>query len=401
MATLKRVLIVEDDRVIQSSLSRALKGNGCQAEAALSAREGLDKFRRAPYDLILADLRLPDMDGLDMVRRMREMDADLPFIVLTAHADPDDTLRALKLGAVDLLQKPFDLRRILALTQHSLQPCRVPPAADTPMVDPAGLFTELSMKSRKESSEIPSSLEADALLRLHELQAPYTSLGRFGNGVTHNLNGFLTGLMGHLEILQMRRPELSGDLEKILELARKIRDYVADLSTKYENETLREPQPQNLNQILRAELAFLRADLFFKHYIELRLDLQEPLANVYGQYSDFSLAFEEIILNAVDAQRDRKRGVLTIRTRARDDGVIVEFEDEGSGFSPEALLSAFDPFRPEIRTDEDGRVRGGLGLFLARMWLQRWGGEVEVENRDGGGARVRVRLPRKEKAPAP
>jgi CheY-like chemotaxis protein/anti-sigma regulatory factor (Ser/Thr protein kinase) len=395
----KRVLIVEDDRVIQNSLCRALKNSGCQPEAAQSAREGLDKFRNQPFDLILTDLRLPDMDGMDMVQRMREMDSDLPFVVLSAYAEKDDALRALKLGAVEFLQKPCDLRQILALTRNHLQPCRHPQPTDTRIPELADLFSELVMTPKKDPA-IPSrtTLDAEALLRLHEMQAPYISLGRLGNGITHNLNGYLTGLMGHLEILKLRRPEISGDLENVLELSRKIRDYVADLAIKYDNETLREPQPQNLNQVLRIELAFLCADLFLKHYLETKLDLQEPLANVYGSYADFALAFEEIIMNAVDAQRDRKHGILKLKTYTRNDQVIVEFSDRGPGFSPEALASAFDPLWPEVKINEDGQVRGGMGLYLARMWLARWGGEIEIENLESG-ALVRVTLPRRDTLP--
>ncbi len=236
-------------------------------------------------------------------------------------------------------------------------------------------------------------------LHLFELLEPFLSVGRMSAGLAHNLNGFLAGLIGHLEVMTMKRPELGQELDTVLMLARKLRDGIAEFATKLDNEVIREPQPQNINQILRAILSFLRADLFFKHSVKVELALQEPLPNVYGFYADFSLALEDVLLNALDAQRENSAGWIRIKTSSEGDRVRIEIEDRGSGFSEEALATAFQPMPSEVITHEDGAVRGRLGLALARARLERWGGNIAVGNRAAGGARVIITLPRREKVP--
>ena len=233
------------------------------------------------------------------------------------------------------------------------------------------------------------------LLRLRSLLAPFISIGRLGSGITHNLSGYLTGLMGHLELMRIKYPQIAQDVDIVMNQAKRIRDNVNDLSTKFDNETIREAQPQNLNQILRFELNFLKADLFFKHNVEVALELQEPLPNVYGIYADFALAFEEVLLNAIDAQRSQKQGFIRVKSHSGPEQVTVEIEDGGPGFSPEALEWAFEPLWPEIKVVDDILVRGGLGLYCSRLWLEPWGGKLTLENRAEGGGRVRIELPRR------
>jgi C4-dicarboxylate-specific signal transduction histidine kinase len=234
-------------------------------------------------------------------------------------------------------------------------------------------------------------------LHLSELLEPYLSVGRLSGGVAHNLNGYLTGLIGHVELMKMKHPDLGKELDVILSLSRKLRDGVAEMSTKLDNELTREAQPQNINQILRATLNFLKADLHFKHSIQVELALQESLPNVYGYYADFSLALEAILQNAVDAQRDKSAGWILVRSTSDSQQVRIEIEDGGAGFSDEALEMAFLPLQPAFGFYEDGLVRAGLGLTLAQMRLQRWGGSISIGNGDRGSARVVITLPRRDK----
>jgi CheY-like chemotaxis protein len=384
MPAKKRVLVVEDDRIVKSSLARLLQDSNCQIESATSGQEGLARFRQRPFDLVLTDLKLPDMDGMDMIQNMRQQDADLPFMVLTAFGDKQDALRALKMGAMDFLQKPFDIQQVLVKTRSAFQ-------ADRPDSPKASLEPVMKKPSDSQAQDDKEVLEQ--LIRLHGLLAPYTSIGRLTGGITHNINGILTGLMGHLELLKLKRADLGQELDGVMELARKIRDNVGELSSKFEAETQSEPVTLNLNQILKSELAFLRAELFFKHYITVRLDLQDPLPGVWAAYGDISMAIEEIIMNAIDVQRKQKHGEIRILTRSDAENVYMEIEDGGPGFSPQALTHAALPLWPGIAQNEEGVVRGGMGLHLARRWLETWGGGIAFSNNDKGGGHVTLTLP--------
>ncbi|TKJ39741.1 hypothetical protein CEE37_10715 [candidate division LCP-89 bacterium B3_LCP] len=116
------VLIVEDDLLVNSSLERFLRQNDLEVDCASSGEEGLAKFRDLHYDLVLTDLKLPGMNGLEMVRRMHQTDDALPFAVMSAYNEFDDALHALKMGAMDFLAKPFDAKKILHLIEKIKSP---------------------------------------------------------------------------------------------------------------------------------------------------------------------------------------------------------------------------------------------------------------------------------------
>lgn len=391
----KRVLIVEDDRIVKNSLERLLRESGCDVESAFTGEEGLEKFTRQPSDLVLTDLKLPGMDGLEMITRMRELQDTLPFIVLSAYGEVDDALKALKLGAVEFCQKPFDAQQVLNLAKKHIHNSLAARRAKEISPRKNGHTAETTMKTTSTVDRVRSAKTtfSPELLHLLTLLAPYVSLGRQGTGITHNLNGPLTGMMGHVELMIMKHPELSDDLEVVINLAKKLRDMIAGLQVKHENETLGEIQPQDVNEILRAELAYLNSDLFFKHYIEKECDFQKTIPTIKGTYANFALAFEEILINAIDQQRDQKNGWLSVKTYSDVKSICVVIEDQGPGFTANALENAFEPFWPEIKVLEDGRIHAGMGLFLSRLWLEPYGGKIELDNRKPNGARVRIILP--------
>ncbi len=114
-----RILIVEDDDAIAYSLTRALDAQGWLIERAASGADALKKYSIA--DLVILDLGLPDMDGLEVCRRIRLTDSTLPILMLTARADEIDVVVGLEAGAVDYIAKPFRLAELLARIRVQLR----------------------------------------------------------------------------------------------------------------------------------------------------------------------------------------------------------------------------------------------------------------------------------------
>jgi DNA-binding response OmpR family regulator len=99
-------LFIEDDEHIRRQLTMTLKSEGYQVEEAGAGEEGLELFDRHPADVVLVDLRLPDIDGFDVTRRLRRV-SDVPIIVVTASADTHDVVAGLEAGADDYVVKPI------------------------------------------------------------------------------------------------------------------------------------------------------------------------------------------------------------------------------------------------------------------------------------------------------
>jgi DNA-binding response OmpR family regulator len=109
-----RVLIVEDERRISAYLKRGLEEQGYAVDAVYSGREALDWAEAAPYDLILLDILLPELDGIQVCRELRRRGMRVPILMLTARDAIDDRVAGLDAGADDYLVKPFALKELLA-----------------------------------------------------------------------------------------------------------------------------------------------------------------------------------------------------------------------------------------------------------------------------------------------
>jgi len=109
-----RVLIVEDDRRLAASLRRSLMESRMAVDVAHEGDDGLEAATSTPYDVIVLDLMLPGLDGLEVTRKLRERKVETPILMLTARDGVDDRVAGLEAGADDYLVKPFALREVVA-----------------------------------------------------------------------------------------------------------------------------------------------------------------------------------------------------------------------------------------------------------------------------------------------
>jgi ActR/RegA family two-component response regulator len=117
-----RILLVEDDEGAAETLTWALRMEGFDVVSAQSGRAGLAAFRRFAFDLLLIDLRLPDMPGLDVVRELRNRGSDPPFIVISGYASVPSTVELMRLGARTVFEKPVDVDELFTAVRSIVDP---------------------------------------------------------------------------------------------------------------------------------------------------------------------------------------------------------------------------------------------------------------------------------------
>jgi DNA-binding response OmpR family regulator len=137
-----RILVVDDESMPRSTVTRALNLMGYRAEEAVSGAEALAKMSSRFYDLMLLDLRMPGLDGVEVMRQARQLSPDTLVIVLTAYATLQSAIAAVRLGAVDYLLKPYSLHDTEAAIARALERRRLRDVQVTAAPDPAERFVQ-------------------------------------------------------------------------------------------------------------------------------------------------------------------------------------------------------------------------------------------------------------------
>ncbi|MBI3047806.1 MAG: sigma-54-dependent Fis family transcriptional regulator [Acidobacteria bacterium] len=121
MSHVQSVLVIDDDDSLRRVVEYNLQDEGYRVVTAADGASGLQAFRSQPIDLVLTDIRMPEMDGLELLTRLKTMQPDLPVIILTAHGTIDSAVDAMKLGASDYLTKPFNREQLKAAVRKALE----------------------------------------------------------------------------------------------------------------------------------------------------------------------------------------------------------------------------------------------------------------------------------------
>jgi two-component system KDP operon response regulator KdpE len=249
-----RILVVDDEPNIRESLVLALNLMGYRAEEAQSGREALKMLEGTPFDLMVLDMHMPEMDGIEVMQRARRICSDLPIIVLTGHATLDSAIAAVKSGAADYLLKPASIHDIAAAVgaalrsrteqlrrQHwlrvmdeamdALRQTETPPPSPSPAEMPVERFLRAG----------PLALDRQKRLVVISSAPPRTAK------LTEGETLVLTSLMNHLEQVltcrQLARAAWEYDLDEFAAQSL-IRPYIFSLRRKIE------PDPRNPQLLL-------------------------------------------------------------------------------------------------------------------------------------------------------
>lgn len=226
------------------------------------------------------------------------------------------------------------------------------------------------------------------------------TVGLLASGLAHNINSPLSAITVTAEMELAKNPE-SRAFKDIMQAADRIQEIVFNLMMKSRQEQSAEIVALDLNQLIRTELKFLEANLFFKHQVELDVDLEPDLPKIQGLYSDFSQSFYNIVQNALDAMQDVEERRLYVRTTSKTDreAITLSIRDTGCGIAQGNIKRIFEPF---FTTKAERNHRGpshqlpsgtGLGLSTLQNLAEKYDVDIEVKSRVGEGTEFILTIP--------
>jgi len=394
------ILIVDDELGPREALRMILKDD-YRISFATNGLEAVEHTKSRPPDLVIMDMKMPVMDGLQALKKIKEINPYISVLMVTGYGTIDTAVEAMKIGAIDYITKPFDSFSILQKVRGALEENRKRIEAQQMLVQIQDASDKLTQQQEQLQKQV---------IQLSKL----SSIGMLAQGIAHNLSSPLLIILGRAELMKEKlvqfRTRLTSlskdsrvvdpneasllfkeydqnikDTEIIIENVVKLTEIIKNMMQKSRQDQLQDPQLLNLSDILREELKFLEADLFFKHNVEKEYSLAGDLPLIKGVYSDFSQAFLNVIRNALDAMFETERKRLVVKTHHDERYIYVSFNDTGCGIPKEHLQKIFEPYFTTKKDAGDGNkpVGTGLGLHMVRILMEPYRAAIDVESEPG------------------
>jgi len=152
---MENILVIDDEKSIRNTLKEILEYEKYKVDLAEHGAEGLEKFRKGSYDIVLCDIKMPEMDGLEVLEKISEDQGDSQVIMISGHGNIDNAVEAIKRGAYDFIEKPLDLNRLLITIRNAL--------------DKSNLITETKVLKRKVGKKYDMIGESAAIQKVREI----------------------------------------------------------------------------------------------------------------------------------------------------------------------------------------------------------------------------------------
>ncbi|HIJ95630.1 MAG TPA: response regulator [Desulfuromonadales bacterium] len=420
-----KILIIEDEKRLARLLKQGLEEQGFVVDLACNGTEGQYQAEQYPYDTLLLDLMLPEVDGLTILKGLREKGNAVPVLIVTARGDVEDRIRGLNLGADDYLAKPFDLEELIARLRALIRRSR---GQSSPLITVGDLTIDsnsrtvtraekrLSLSAREydllhylalNSGRVISRTELiehiyasdyewdsnSMLVRLHHV---FESQKRLVADASHELKTPLAVITTQCDVTllsERRSEEYVETIKSIRSETKNITHLVNDLlslarldaglisASRYEPVYIRD---------LVAYAVRLTAPLAAEREICVTTDSDDDL-----QMSCVRTALEEALLNLVEngIRYNHAGGKVIISTTINEcRELVIEVRDGGNGIGSADLERIFERFyRAATSRSSNG---SGLGLSIVKAIIEGHDGRITVVSNAGEGSCFTIVLPK-------
>ncbi|MGB8426764.1 MAG: hybrid sensor histidine kinase/response regulator [Desulfobacterales bacterium] len=366
------ILLVDDEEDIREVLSLSMTDMGYAVHTAENGERAIDIFRQNDPPIVMTDIKMPGMDGIELLQKIKRLNPETEVVMITGHGDMDLAIKSLKFEATDFITKPINVDAL-----------------------------EIALKRVQDKIVMKRQLETytrnlETLLKEKtELQDHLSSLGLMIGSISHGIKGLLTGLDGGMYLVESgfsreNREQIKEGWETVKLMVDRIRKMVLDILYFAKKRDLRWERVDPLS--FAEDLAAT-----FSRKIEVqKIDFVREFDETVGEFEIdagyIHSALTNILENAVDAcHKDHSKATHKIVFGVRKDQnhVIFEIFDNGTGMDADTIAKLFTPF-----FSSKGRRGTGLGLFISNKIVGQHGGDIQVKSTAGQGTLFTVKIPK-------
>jgi two-component system, sensor histidine kinase and response regulator len=358
----KTIFIIDDDEIIRLSCEQILRKSGYTVKTFANGYEGIERLKEVRPPLLVVDIKMPELDGFEIIKIVRKIDPDLVIVVITGYATIETAVDAMKMGAYDFLPKPFTPGELRMIIDRGIERWRLAKEAQL-------------LRKQKEEAE-----RKFVTLVSHQLKGPLSAVKQYLDVLLYTSKDQLQGeTLEWISRSQARIVEMIGLIHDWLMLAKVERGAFSDRTVSSDLEKIIESVVREYRQLPAA------ANLSF------HAELAPNLEKVQGDESSLNMLVGNLVSNAV--KYNKPGGSVNIRAGKSGTWIVLEVRDTGIGMPPSFRQRLFEEFY-RIKTPETQNIPGtGLGLVICKRIVDELGGSIEVDSKEGEYSAFTVRLP--------
>lgn len=377
-----KLLTIDDEPSLRRSIKLFFEDSGFTVFEAADGPSGIQMARKQRPHIVLVDLRMPEMNGLEVIRILSKECPEVPIIVVSGTGVLEDALEAIRAGASDYITKPINDMQILEHTVHRA-------------LEKAALLQENRMY--QEDLEQLVKERTNELIHSQKMEA----MGTLAGGIAHDFNNILTGILGYNELAQMccSNPTHQGYLKEVEKAGNRAKDLVQQILT-FSRKRKKSCRHIQVSLILKDALKLLRASM--PSSIEIKQEIISG-AKILADPSQIQQIIINLCTNGFQAMEE-KGGILSVSLKEQltaesqdsSDGdlppvtyLVLTVSDTGQGMDNKTTERIFEPY---FTTKGTGSGTG-LGLAVVHGIVGSCNGDIVVQSSLGQGTTFRVFLP--------
>ena len=379
MSSSVNILVVDGEATTLRTLSAGLEDIGLMVSTAAAGREALALLRKQPFNIVIANIKLPDIGGLEILETTKELNPEAAVIMITDHASFETAVSAINGGAYAYMLQPVAMNELATMIDNALREQKL-------LIENRKLVESLQ-RSNKRLEETNKALErasrakSDFMAKMsHELRTPLNVISGFSELMLDQVPGKVNEEQrGCLDDILSSSRHLLGLINEILDLS-KVESGKVELRL--------------INIALSDMVQSLRSTMMpvlVPREQSLDIEVEEGLPPVHADRAKLRQVFFNLVSNA--SKFTPSGGRLKIEVARKGDWCQVSVVDRGIGIKKEDQERIFEPFY-QVDSSVAGEKKGaGLGLTLAQEIVERHGGQIWVESDYEKGSRFTFTLP--------